>query len=324
MKRRAFISLLGGVVARPLMARAQQLTPTIGFLVAGSAAPFAAVVAAFHRGLAEADFIDGKNVTVEARWADGHNDRLPQLAADLIQRRLALIVTIGNLSGQTVKAAAVTLPQVFLVGDDPVKLGLVVSLSRPGGNATGVNFLVNEMEAKRLALLRELIPSARTIGYLVNPDNPSAEGMKTSLVEAARAVGQQLVIMNAKSEADFDAAFASFAQQRIDALVVGADGYFHSRRTQIVALAARYAFPAIYEHREFAAAGGLSAYGASITDAFRQVGVYSGRILKGEKPADIPVWQPTKFELVINLKTAKTLGLAIPDRLLALADEAIE
>jgi len=325
MKRRNFITLLGGAVAWPLAARAQQpALPVVGFLNSASAGPFKQFVDAFRRGLNESGFVEGQNVMIDYRWAEGQYGRLPELAADMVRRNVAVIVATGGAAaGLAAKAATATTPIVFVVSD-PVRLGLVASLSHPGGNATGVGLFTFTVEPKKLELLHQLVPQAVVIGILANPRNPGVESVSTGLQTAARTLGLQTYVVNAAAEGELAAAFATFVEQRVGALVVAGDPFFNARRAELVALAARHAIPAIYEWREFAAAGGLMSYGTVISDAYRQVGVYAGLILKGEKPANLPVMQPTKFEFVINLKTAKALHLEIPDRLLALADEVIE
>ena len=325
MRRREFITLLGGAaVAWPLAARAQQSAmPVVGFLRSTSLADASHLTTAFGQGLREAGFIVGQNVELEYRSAENRADRLPVLVADLVRRQVVLIV--GNTpSALVAKAVTTTLPIVFVTGSDPVIDGLVPSLSRPGGNTTGVSFLSGALGTKRLELLRQLVPGAATIAVLVDPYTPEADRERKDVQAAAHAIGQQLIIVEAGSEGEIETAFATFAQRRADALFAGTGAFLNSHREQVVALAARHALPASYALREFATAGGLMSYGTSITDAYRLAGIYAGRILKGEKPADLPVQQSTKFELVINLRTAKTLGLEVPDRLLALADEVIE
>ena len=312
------------MAAWPLAARAEQTIPLIGFLytdqTSSEAAPF---IAAFHQGLREAGFIEGQNVTVEYRWVGRQYDRLPAIAAEMVHRQVAVIV--GNTPpALAAKKATSTIPIVFFSGTDPVKLGLVASFNRPGGNATGVSFWSSALEAKRLGLLHELLPQATVIAALVDPNFLTTAGQLEDLQNAARAVGKQIRVLRVSTEKELDNGFATFAQQRPDALIVAAAPFFTARRKELVALADRHRLAAIYSWREFAAAGGLMSYGASFTDAFRQVGVYTGRILNGEKPADLPVLQPTKYELIINTTTAKALGLNVPDRLLALADEVIE
>jgi putative ABC transport system substrate-binding protein len=325
MRRREFITLVGGAAAWPLAAGAQSAVPVIGFLSGQSAAPFAPLTAAFHDGLKETGFAEGRDVTIEYRWADGQFDRLPSLAADLVARQVAVIVaTGGEPSVFAAKAATTSIPIVFTAGADPVKQGLVTTLNRPGGNLTGMFFLAGSVESKRLGILRELVPNAGTVAVLWNPDAPGGAPQLTDIQKSAGEVRQQLLILNANNDGDIDTCFATIVQQRIGALLIAADPYFSNQLSYIVTLTRRHAVPAIYALREFAASGGLASYGASLSGAFRQVGVYTGRILKGEKPGDLPIMQPTKFDLVINLATAKALGLAVPDKLLALADEVIE
>jgi putative ABC transport system substrate-binding protein len=326
MKRRNFISLVGGAAAWPVAARAQQRAmPVIGLLSGRSPAVDTPLLAVMRQGLNETGFVEGRNVTIDYRWADGHYDRLPALAADLVRRPVAVIMTIGSDAGAlAAKAATATIPIVVAVGEDPVGSGLVTSLQHPGGNITGASSYIVELEPKKLGLLRELRPAAGTIAFLVNPNFPGAERKVGDVRAAARGVGQEIEILNASTIPDIDSAFARVVQMRAEALQVLADPFFFNRTSQFVVLAARHAIPTMYFRREFALAGGLMSYGTNAAESYRVVGVYAGRILKGEKPGDLPIQLPTKFELVINLGTARALGVDIPSALLARADEVIE
>jgi len=325
MRRREFIGLIGGLAARPMAARAQQpAMPVIGYLSSRSPSVAAALVLAFRKGLGEAGYVEGQNVTIEYHWAEGHHDRLSAIAADLVRRRVSLIAATDTPAALAAKGATATIPIVFETAGDPVKLGLVASLNRPGGNITGSSQLSSELVSKRLGLLHDLIPSASTVGFLVNPVDPRTESLTAEMQEAGRMLGLQLHVMNASTEAEMDAAVASLSGLRLGALVVGTGDLFSRNSERLAASIARQEVPAIYQYREYAAAGGLISYGASLTDSYHQVGVYSGRVLKGEKPADLPVMRATRFELVINLKTAKALGLTVPPSLLVAADEVIE
>jgi putative ABC transport system substrate-binding protein len=340
MRRREFISLIGGgAAAWPLAARAalaseasgqradskvQPAMPVIGFLSPTSPDMSADYLRAFRRALKESGYVENENAVIVYRWAENQMDRLPALAADLVRQQVAVIAAAAQPSAFVAKAATTTIPVVFIVSDDPVRLGLVASLARPGGNLTGINFLNVEVTAKRLELLHELVPGAVRIAVLVNPANPNAETMVRDVEAAARAMGLQIQVHNAGTTGEIDGAFATFVRERPDALFVGTDPFFHARRSQLALLAARHGVRATYALRDYAEAGGLMSYGASLNDAFRLVGAYAGRILKGEKPSDLPVHQSTKVELIINMKTAKALGLSVPSTLLAIADEVIE
>jgi putative ABC transport system substrate-binding protein len=325
VRRREFISLLGGAATWPLAARAQQSAmPVIGWLGSGSPGPSVPAVTVFRQGLAEAGYVEGRNVAVEYRWAEGQYDRLPALATELVRRKVAVMVATPIPAALAAKAATATIPIVFSSAADPVNLGLVGSLARPGGNATGVNFFQAELSAKQLGLLRELRPNAARIGVLVNPANANVEGLTKDVTAAAAALGIEIEIVHARDSREIEEAFATLVHNKAGALLVGADSFFFNRRVQLATLAARHVIPAVFFNREFAEAGGLMSYGSSLSEMNRQLGVYTGRILKGAKPDELPVVQSTKFELVINLPTAKALGLDVPPTLLARADEVIE
>jgi putative tryptophan/tyrosine transport system substrate-binding protein len=327
MRRREFISLLGGAAAAwPLAAHAQQRgVPVVGFLDGGSLEPRRGIIAAFLQGLNDTGYAEGRNVAIEYRWADGRYELLPALAAELAARRVAVIATGGgDPSVLAAKAATTTIPIVFTMGNDPVKLGLVASLNHPGGNITGVVQFASPLTAKRVEVLLELVPGAKSIGVLINPKNANADLSTRDTTAAAAAVGREIHVLHATGEADFTAAFETISRLKLDVLMVMPDVFFTGQRLQLTSLAARFAVPAIFYDREFVTSGGLISYGTSLANSYRQAGIYTGKILDGEKPADLPVMQPTKFELVINLKTAKALGLTVPPSLLALADEVIE
>lgn len=325
MKRREFIALLGGVSLAPLTARAQQAMPVVGFLNTTSPTGYPHVIAAFHRGLGEVGYVEGQNVKFEYRWAEGQHPRLPALAAELAQRQVAVIAaTGGDSSAFAAKRATTTIPIVFNSGGDPVKSGLVASLRRPGGNMTGVSRMGSDILPKRLELLAEVVPKAAVIGFLVNPKMATLEPRITEIQAAARTLGREIEVLKATSDSEIEAVFAGLTQSKVGAVLVVNDSFFNSRSAKIGALSLRHAVPAIFQNREFAAAGGLMSYGASLADAYRLVGIYVGRVLKGEKPADLPVQQQSKVDFFVNLKTARALGLTIPLPVVALADEVIE
>jgi putative ABC transport system substrate-binding protein len=325
MRRREFITLLGGA-AWPLAARAQQpAAPVVGWLGATSPEAYAQPAAAFREGLSEAGFVDGQNVTIEYHWAENRYDRLAALAADLVARKVAVIVTSGGVaSALAAKAATATIPIVFVAGGDPIKSGLVPSLGQPGGNMTGMSLFSQELGPKKLELLHNLVPKTAAIAFLINPANPNHDNLLREMQDAALALGRQSLVLRAGNESEIDAAWATLVQRGAGGFLFFADGFFNGRRDQLVALAARHAIPAIYETRDFVQAGGLMSYGTDFADAYRHAGIYTGRLLKGNKPAELPVMQPTKVKLVINLTTAKALGLTLPPTLLAVADEVIE
>ena len=324
MRRREFITMLGGAAAWPLAARAQQgAMPVVGFLNNLSPDGYADRLRAFRQGLKEAGYIEGENVAIEYRWAENQMERLPALAAELVRRQVAVIATAGP-AVFAAKAATTTIPVVFMAAEDPVRLGLVANLARPGGNLTGINFFGGELTAKRLELLRELVPQATRVALLVNPNGPVAESTSRDIEPAARAMGLQIQVLSARTSGEIIAAFDTFVRVRPNGLFIAPDPFFTTRRVQLVQLATRHAVPATYVGREFTDIGGLMSYGASLTDTWRQVGIYAGRILRGAKPADLPVVQSTKFELVINTETARMLGLTVPPSLLSVADEVIE
>jgi putative ABC transport system substrate-binding protein len=327
VRRREFIALLGGAaVAWPLVARAQQTAmPVVGYLSARNVETDVPMVAAFRQGLHDNGYVEGKNVAIEFRWGEGQYDRLPALAKELVRRHVDVIVTSGGeITALAAKAETAKIPIVFNVGNDPVRFGLVASLSRPGGNLTGVTSFGSKLGAKQLGFLRELVPTAKIVAVLMNPKEPFSEGFTSEVQNAASAIGQQIIVLEASTERDIDSAFANLIKQRVGALVVASGPFFATRKDQLVALAAHHAVPAIYWRREVVEAGGLVSYGSTTIEGYRQMGDYTGHILKGEKPADLPVLQPTKFELVINLKTAKELGITVPNSMQLLADEVIE
>jgi putative ABC transport system substrate-binding protein len=329
MKRRSFITLLGGAaaaIAWPLSPRGQQPPmPVIGFLHSGTAAPFEAQLVAFQQGLKDGGYVVGQNVAIEYRWAEGKVDRLPELAADLVRRRVSVIAAVGGPpSNLAAKNATTTIPVVFNTGADPVKMGLVTNVRQPGGNVTGISFFSEELGTKALSLLRDLVPGAKTFGLMVNPNNPETLRRSADAMAAARSLGLTMEVVHAATPPDIDKAFDSLSERRVGALLLGADAFYGGRVQQFVSLAARHKLPAMYYRREFAEAGGLASYGASVTDAYRQAGVYVARVLKGEKPGELPVMQAAKFEFVLNLKTARALGIDVPMAFSAAADEIIE
>jgi putative tryptophan/tyrosine transport system substrate-binding protein len=324
-RRRDFIALLGGAAAWPRLVQAQSAMPVIGFFHPGSRETFSHLMTAFRQGLGETGFVEGRNVTIAYRWADGKNDLLPTLANELVRIPVAVIAgPSSTAAARAAKAATTSIPIVFAIGADPVKVGLVSAFNRPGGNVTGRSYMANLLIAKRFGLLKELVPRTTTVGMLMNANNPNAESDRTDAREAAGMLGLTLHVVEARTVGDFEPAFATFARQQVTALFVNADPLFTTRRDQLVALAARHAMPAIYDRREFVAIGGLISYGADQIEEYRQMGIYTGRVLKGEKPGDLPIQQSTKFDLMIHLKTAKTLGLGVPPTLIARADEVIE
>jgi putative tryptophan/tyrosine transport system substrate-binding protein len=326
VRRREFITLLGGAAAAwPLAARGQQpAMPVIGFLYGASPDPVAQRLRAFRQGLKDSGYVEGENVAIEYRWAESQFDRLPEMVADLIRRQVTVIAALNTVAAVAAKAASTTIPIVFSSGEDPVRLGLVASLARPGGNATGINQVIGEVTAKRLGLLNELVPKAKRVGVLVNPADVLTETTLRDVQPAARAIGLQIQVVNASTSGEIDAAFAAFVREQVDALFIGPGGFFSSRRVHIANQAMRHGIPATYSQREYPEIGGLMSYGTKLTDTWRQVGIYTGRILKGAKPADLPVVQASKFELVINAQTARLLGLTIPPGVLAIADKVIE
>jgi putative tryptophan/tyrosine transport system substrate-binding protein len=325
MRRRDFIKVITVSAAWPLAARAQQAAmPVIGFLNGGSSKGYEPFLAAFHEGLSETGYVEGQNLAIEYRWADGDYEKLPRLVADLVGRHVSAIFAGGPPAVLAAKAATTTIPIVFTSGGNPIELGLVSSLNQPGGNVTGVSFLVNELGAKRLELLRELVPAARSVGFLANPTRPSFQSEVKNAQQGAQALDVKLIVLNASNEAEIETAFAEFSRQRITALLIGTDVFFLTRRDQIVALANRLRIATMYDLREYVVAGGLIGYAPSITEVYRQAGIYVAKVLKGAKPADLPVVQPTKFNLVLNLKTAKALGLTVSNQMQLLADEVIE